>query len=861
MKIGLGIVLALLIAGGCAKKTVTQETKEELPPQPVAARVAPEPAKTLEGPYQAVVSYDLSKSRADLSAIEDEIRKATPQQYPQIETKLLEVLKSPEATVAGKQFACRMLERVGDQQSVPVLTALLEDEQLSHMARFALERMPSPAAAAGLREALNKAKGKLLVGIVASVGQKRDEQAIEKLTALALEPDPLVARAAVAALGKIGGAAAAKALEGLGSKAPQSLAELVAEARIASARQMPAADAVEIYKTLTDGKYSRPVRVAALAGWISASKLPERVKLILLTIEGDDEPMKTAAIGILTPNANSELRNTVAGAIPDLKPDAQLRLLTVFSDQRGTELRPALLKIIGANGDAAVRSAAIDALTTHGTPEDVPLLLELARKNGAEASAAQKTLQQMGANGIEEALLWLGDSQDRDAKVLIIRTLAARNSRIAVPMLMKVVTGTDRPLAGEASTALGIVGGTEHLAPLSEIVLTSEDAGVRRSAEGAIKAICARTADKESCAVVILPALEKAKSSDAKIGLIRVLSRLPIDKSLAAVTEAIKDSDEKVRDAAVRELADWPSIAAAPPLLQIAKGENPTHAVLALRGYIRLAGLKDRPAGERVGMYRKALETAQRVEEKKAALAGLGDVASVEALEILQHFLTVEQLKTDAAIAIVRLTKLLGASQNARMMALLTDLRGQAGLENARGQIDEGIKTLEQIAEQTQGYIVAWMTAGPYTEAGKNGGALFDVAFAPEKDEKVDWKPLIRPTDAADLWMIDLHKVIGDGNERVAYLKTNINSTRAQKAQLEIGSDDGVKVWVNGKVVHANNAARPLKQGDDKVKIDLKQGSNTLLLKITQGGGDWQACARLAGADGKKIADVQVGAE
>jgi hypothetical protein len=70
-----------------------------------------------------------------------------------------------------------------------------------------------------------------------------------------------------------------------------------------------------------------------------------------------------------------------------------------------------------------------------------------------------------------------------------------------------------------------------------------------------------------------------------------------------------------------------------------------------------------------------------------------------------------------------------------------------------------------------------------------------------------------------------------------------------------------VKVWLNGKLVHANNAARALKQADDKVKIDLKQGSNALLMKITQGGGDWSACARLVGADGKKITDVQVNAE
>jgi len=586
------------------------------------------------------------------------------------------------------------------------------------------------------------------------------------------------------------------------------------------------------------------------------------VKLILLTTEGDDEEMKAAALGNLTPNSNVEVRNAVAAAIPNLKPDAQLRLLAVFSDQRDVNLRSTLLRIMAAPGSAEVGASATDALVTHGTSEDVPRLVAVATANNqADSAAAKRALQQMGANGVDEALIALSEKSDTDAKAMIIRTLAARNSRAAVPMLLKLVSGGEAALVGEASTALGVVGGVEHLAPLTEIVLNSDSGAARNAAEGALKAICNRTQDKESCAAVILPALKKAGTPAAKIGLLRTLSRLPIDKSLAAVTESIKDSDEKVRDAAVRELADWPSVAAAEPLLQLASGDNQTHAVLALRGYIRLAGLKDRPAAERLATYRRALETAKRNEEKKAALAGLGDVPSVEALGILQRYVTEEELKADAASAIVRLAKLLGASQNARMMAVLADLRGQAGLENVRGQIDEGIKTLEDIREKTQGFIVAWMTAGPYSQAGKNGGALFDIAFAPEKGENVEWKPLIRPADAADLWMIDLHKVIGQGNERVAYLKTNINSAREQKATLEVGSDDGVKVWVNGKLVHANNAARPVKQGDDKVKIDLKQGSNVVLMKITQGGGDWAACARLVGADGKKITDVQVNAE
>jgi HEAT repeat protein len=884
MKIGLRLVLVLGMIAGCARKTETEQ-KKEMSKEPVAQRstekraaenhapekrapekiIAPRPTDdkpiALEGPYAALVSYDFAKSRAPISAIEDDIRKG-PDGFPKIEGQLIGVLKNPRTTVAGKQAACRMLERVGSDASVATLGKMLGDQQLSFMARFALERMPSEAATTALRNQLDKANGPVLVGIISSVGQKRDEQAVAQLRSLASDPDAKISRAAIEALGRTGTPSAAKALEELQNSAAQPLASIVAEARITCARQLKRGEAIDIYKTLTDGKYPQNVRVAALAGWISASDQAEKVKLILLTVEGDDEEMHAAALGNLTPNSNADVRNAVAAAIPDLKPDGQLRLITVFSDQRGTNLRPSLLKLIQSSRDDSVRAAAIDALTTHGTAEDVPALLEIAAKAGPDANAARHTLQQMGAKGTDQALIELADKGEKDQRALVIRTLAVRNSKEAVPLLLKIVIGGDAALAGEASSALGVVGGVEHLAPLSEIVLNAEQDNVRSSAEGAIKAICARTQDKEACANVILPAIARAKTPQAKIGLIRTLSRLPIDKSLAALHDAIKDNDEKVSDAAVRELADWPTIAAADPLLQIATADaSETHRVLALRGYIRLAGLKDRPTAQRLAMYRKALDTAKRNPEKKTALAGLGDVPSLQALEILQQHLPDEQLKSDAASAIVRLAKVLGASQNARMTTILTDLRGQTGLENMRGQIDDGLKDLRDIAEKTQGFIVAWLTAGPYTQSGKNGSALFDIAFAPEKDENADWKPLIRPTDAPDLWMIDLHKVIGQGNERVAYLKTNINSAREQKAMLEVGSDDGIKLWVNGKLVHANNAARPVKQGDDKVKIDLKQGSNVVLMKITQGGGDWACCARLVGADGKKINDVQINAE
>ncbi len=105
--------------------------------------------------------------------------------------------------------------------------------------------------------------------------------------------------------------------------------------------------------------------------------------------------------------------------------------------------------------------------------------------------------------------------------------------------------------------------------------------------------------------------------------------------------------------------------------------------------------------------------------------------------------------------------------------------------------------------------------------------------------------------------MVDLGKLM-PGENRVAYLRANISSDHDQTAVLELGSDDGIKVWLNGQVVLADNAVRPCAPGQDKVTLNLKQGDNPLLLKITQGGGQWAAIARLRGPDGKPLTNVLV---
>src|SRR5205807_2279035 len=96
------------------------------------------------------------------------------------ESRLIAVLKS-DAPRKAKADACRDLARIGTRTSIAPLADLLCDEQLSHMARYGLEAIPDPAVDTALRDAAGKAKGRQLVGILGSLGVRRDHHAVNIL--------------------------------------------------------------------------------------------------------------------------------------------------------------------------------------------------------------------------------------------------------------------------------------------------------------------------------------------------------------------------------------------------------------------------------------------------------------------------------------------------------------------------------------------------------------------------------------------------------------------------------------------------------------------------------------------------------
>ena len=147
------------------------------------------------------------QAREALFAKEAKARAATPHKAAEItaspQAKLLALLGDPQASEFAKAKACQRLTIVGNAAAVPALAALLGDPKLAHYARFALEPIPAPAVDRALRQALGKLKGNLLIGVINSVGRRKDPEALDALAKIIRGDDSDAAQAARAALGSI----------------------------------------------------------------------------------------------------------------------------------------------------------------------------------------------------------------------------------------------------------------------------------------------------------------------------------------------------------------------------------------------------------------------------------------------------------------------------------------------------------------------------------------------------------------------------------------------------------------------------------------------------------------------------------
>lgn len=215
-----------------------------------------------------------------------------------IEQRLLKLLES-EATLAGKDVACRHLSLIGGRASVPVLSRLLLRTETSEMARYALERIPADDATATLRGALPKMAGKAKIGIINSLGARGDKGSVPLLKPLLVSSDPGIAGAAAVALAHIAGAEALEAIRSQRAKVPEAARFTVSEAYLACAAKAPREAAIRVAKELSGANDPVMIRIAALSLLASVANA-EAVPVLASQLDSSDAKMQAAAVRLLS---------------------------------------------------------------------------------------------------------------------------------------------------------------------------------------------------------------------------------------------------------------------------------------------------------------------------------------------------------------------------------------------------------------------------------------------------------------------------------------------------------------------------------------------------------------------------------
>jgi len=163
--------------------------------------------------------------------------------------------------------------------------------------------------------------------------------------------------------------------------------------------------------------------------------------------------------------------------------------------------------------------------------------------------------------------------------------------------------------------------------------------------------------------------------------------------------------------------------------------------------------------------------------------------------------------------------------------------------------------------EPVMNFVTRWQVIGPFDNPGQEGSELtvgLDIPYPPEQEidlsqtyegmnsREVGWR-LIETDESG---YVNLDALFTPNELSCVYGAVWIESPDARVVDCLLGSDDWVGLWLNGERVHEHVLHRPAEPDQDHVRLSLRKGVNTLLIKVGDDYGGWGYYLRIPDPDG-----------
>jgi len=580
-----------------------------------------------------------------------------------------------------KAIPCKQLAVYGTKDAVPALAALLSNDELASWARIALEAIPDDAADAALRQAMAKLHGKLLVGVINSIGYRRDSQAVGGLVRKLADGDSEVASAAAVALGHIGGPKAAKALTAA-LDSPTIIRPAVAEGCVLCAEKFllagKAAQAAKLYDTIRQSDVAKQRVLEATRGAILA-RGRDGLPLLLEQLRSADKAFLGIGLHTARELPGREVTEALANELQRASDDRQSYLLLALADRPDDVVLPAILAA-ARNGKPKLRLAAVRVLDRMGNISSLPVLLEAAADPQPDlAQAALTALARLPGNGVDMDLMARLPKATGKNRQVLIQLAGQRRIEAALPSLVQSASDSEPAIRSASIQSLGLLGTERQVTDLAGLLPKTQTAKEREEIEMSLIAIAGR---RGAASVSQLRPLTESADSNLRIIGLHGLASAGGNDALVTVKRAVDDKDEAVQDEAVRTLATWPNnwpedAAVAEPLLALAQtAKKESHQMLGLRGFLQyLKADKKLSEDEKVSKINELLPLLKRAEEKRLAIAALENPTG-NVFTLLMSFANDPDIADDASLALIGFADKdrKGVSKEQRQKALETVL-------------------------------------------------------------------------------------------------------------------------------------------------------------------------------------------
>ncbi len=150
-------------------------------------------------------------------------------------------------------------------------------------------------------------------------------------------------------------------------------------------------------------------------------------------------------------------------------------------------------------------------------------------------------------------------------------------------------------------------------------------------------------------------------------------------------------------------------------------------------------------------------------------------------------------------------------------------------------------------------YLAHWHVIGPFRGGSERRVSLdlhtpIEDARQARTDGSIDLTSPVSVNGSVTRWQparagakgyVDLAGYLGAVEFAVAYAYAEFESNQQCDTVLRCGSDDGIRIWLNGELIHSREIGRAYRPGDNEVAVVLRAGTNRLLVKIDNYQGGW----------------------